>query len=252
MISLGNVYPDPNKDNDKKTVKSVASGLNKKVSVFIISIVAVSIIVLLLVAKSNQTDVVDEASNGTKDTVTLLTPDEVASERLHLPTYPVANSTLDAGKSAVTSSSSATILSDAETGAIQTPDTVTPTNDRSTSIKGNNANVPTSIVNEPGYDDKINNVSISYSNSDRNLSEQKRKGVVQTIELSNESFILVDADKILKINITPETKVFINNKQIAISNIQLGDVLEITGSGYNNVSELTATSLNLVAKFKPI
>lgn len=252
MISLGNIYPDPDKNSSKETTKSKFLKSNLKVLIFSISTVVVMVVVLVLVARKNNSNSLNTTINVPTETTTLLTPAEVENERLHLPTYPAVSSTLEADKSVTTSSSSAVILTDNEVNSMLRTTKETSTSHDPVRADSVNMNVPTSISNEPGSNDKVNNVSIAYAKSERNLSDQKRKGVLQNIDLNSHSFILVDENKILKINITSETKFFINSKAMSVSGLQLGDVLEISGSGYNNVSELTASTIDLVAKFKPI
>lgn len=268
MISLGNIYSKTDKNNNEAPNGTKPPKGNLLILLVSLGVLVILAIFLALVFKNESKNETNNLPTTIQTEEVLLNPEEVEAERLLLPSYKAVDSTPSSSQTnlmgtASTGSGTANILPEGELSGIINTKAEGQTQGR-TQIEGQKITIsqpasPTAKVEsssnvyvEPGSGIEVKNISVTYANAERNLSGQERKGTLQTINLAENYLLIVDSGNITKIDITPQTSVFINSKKIAVANLLLGDVLLIEGSGYTDVTELTANSIKIIAKLQLI
>lgn len=263
MISLGNIYKKPNSDREKGREESNSFKNNKKLLLILGLLIILAIILILNIesftkntGESNSPIVVPN------EPVIFLNPSEIEAERTLLPSFQATDMTPSLAKTTNDSAGSSTsvILTEEEASdkilnPVSTNEIQKSPGDRQIFVSQptsptNQIESSATVYSEPNSNVTIKDVSISYANSDRNLSDQVRKGTLQTINFNENYLLMVGAGKVIKIGITSETKFYINNKRIEAKDLLLGDVLEVNGQGYNTVSEITANTIKIVAQLQ--
>jgi hypothetical protein len=259
-------------------------GLSPKQKLRIDSLTSfVTISLLFVLATVVAVFLITEINLSTKKTMTELTPvpkltditpEELALERLKLPRYiptlaasstNVVNAPGSISNESSTQTGSTKILTDAEVvlllakGQNQVIQTV--------SSEPSNQSIP--IVYELGADTietgtvnsyvaatsevDIEAITVSYGNRNEEsvASLQVREGVVFAIDKNAKYLQLSSVGKSLtKINLAQGTLYYINGRPLALSSIRVGDIVRVEGIGFENVSEIRATSVSLTGVYE--
>ena len=123
----------------------------------------------------------------------------------------------------------------------------------STSVMTNPIPTVAEVYVDPKSGVKISSVQVGYADVQPNSAKtaQIRQGIVFSIDREKQTMVLNSIkDGTQLVQITPETKFYINGKPIMFDNVSETDVVYVEGLGYDSVSEIIASTISIIGRFE--